>query len=282
MLDTLYSGIEQINATNKPISKAWELATDYLGYKEKLAKVTEILGNHENLFISKNPYHNHYHLAETVWLGAILVKEEIPEKLLYNHAVMILLAATFHDTEHLGRTNKEPFELEKLSAGFFKQWWKNNSLFVENLVEMNPIDMEQAISELILFTEFNLGVKKVKEDYVNRKLREVHTLDNYMCLKKILTEADLLLNFMPLTAYKKCSLIIAEANKEVSEKDKWTLIYNMVKTESQKEFTSEACNYLDIPHQLKKFTEFLEENTQHYSDGKLQSMIQRNFSFDLV
>lgn len=282
MLDTLYNGVEQINATNKPISKAWELATEYLGYRQKLAKVTEILGNHENLFINKHPYHNHYHLAETVWLSAILVKEEIPENFLYNHAVMILLAATFHDTEHLGRTNKEPFEIEKISENFFKQWWKNNSLFVENLVEMNPVDMEQAISELILFTEFNLGVKKVNDDYKNRRYREVHALENYMCLKKILTEADLLLNFMPLTAYKKCSLIIAEANKEVSERDKWTLIYNMVKNDGPKEFTSEASSFLDIPYQLEKFAKFLEENTEHYSDGKLPSMIQRNFSFDLV
>lgn len=282
MLDTLYSGIEQINATNKPITKSWELATEYLGISGKLAKVTEILGSHENLFINKNPYHNHYHLAEVTWLSAVMIKEEVPEKALYSHAVMLLLAATFHDTEHLGRTNKEPFELEQVSSNFFKQWWKNNSLFVENLVEMSPLDMEQAISELILFTEFTSGAKKVKDDYLNRRGREVYTLEHFMRLKKILTEADLLLNFLPLTAYKKCNLILAEANKELSERDKWNFICQMVKNEAPKEFTSDACDFLDINNQFEKFVKFLEENTEHYTDGKLNSMVQRNFSFELV
>lgn len=282
MLDTFYSGIEQINSSNKPISKAWQIATEYLGYREKLAKVTEIIGNHENLFINKNPYHNHYHLAETIWVSAVMVKEEIPESKLYNHAVMILLAATFHDVEHPGRTNKDPFETEQVSAKFFKEWWNNNSLFVENLVDMTQMDMEQAITELILFTEFNDGVKKVKEDYIKRKGREYYSLNNFNELKKVLTEADLLLSYMPLTAYQKCNLILKESNKEISEKEKWLLILNMIKGNAEKDFTSEASNYLDLVHEMNKFVEFLEENMEHFTDGKLQGMIQRNFSFDLV
>jgi hypothetical protein len=282
MLDTLYNGIDQINASQKPIAQAWQLATQYLGINKKMEKIIEILGNHENLFISKNPYHNHYHLAEVIWLSALLVKEEVPEKSLYNHAVIILLAATFHDAEHPGRNNKEPFEIEQESALFFKKWWKNNSLFVENIVDMNPIDMEQAISELILFTEFTDGAKKVKEDYIKRRNREVYTLEYFMGLKKVLTEADILLNFLPLTAYKKCNLLLDEVAKSKSEKEKWQLILETVKSGAQTEFTSDSSDYLDLQHQMLKFTTFLEENSIHFTDGTMQSLVQRNFSFDFV
>lgn len=277
MLDTLYDGIDQINAVKKPISKAWELATKYLGIENESKKITEILGDHENLFINKNPYHNHYHLAEVIFTSAVLLKAEVPQECLFNHAIMILFAATFHDVEHPGRTNKDPFEAEKVSATFFKQWWKNNSLFVENIVNMNPLDMEEAINELILFTEFNEGSKKVKEDYIKRKNKVAFSLEHFMSLKKVLTEADLLLNFLPLTAFKKCSLIIDEAKKDVSEKEKWMFILQMITTEAKKEFTSEAIDLLDIQHEIDKFRIYLEENQKLFGEGTLQGKIQRKF-----
>lgn len=277
MLDTLYEGIEQINSVKKPISKAWELSTKYLGIEQETKKITEILGDHENLFINKNPYHNHYHLAEVIFTSAVLLKAEVPSPFIFNHGVMILFAATFHDVEHPGRTNKEPFEAEQVSSTFFKQWWRNNSLFVENIVSMNPIDMEESIKELILFTEFNEGAKKVKEDYIKRKDRVAFSLEYFTPLKKILSEADLLLNFLPLTAFKKCSLIIDEAKKEVSEREKWMFILQMLQTEAVKEFTSEAIDILDIQREIEKFKFFLEENIEKFGDGSLQSKVNRKF-----
>lgn len=280
MLDTLYDGIEKINAVKKPISKAWELSTKYLGIDKESKKITEVLGDHENLFITKNAYHNHYHLAEVIFTTAVLLKAEVSQNFIFNHAIMILFAATFHDAEHPGRTNKDPFEAEKVSAYFFKQWWKNNSLFVENIVPMSPLDMEGAINELILFTEFNEGSKKVKEDYIKRKNKTAFTLEHFMSLKKILNEADLLLNFLPLTAYKKCNLILQEANKEISEREKWMFILNMITNDTKKEFTSEAIDLLDIDHEINKFKLYLEENKEIFGDGTLQNKIQRKFQIN--
>lgn len=166
-----HSGVLAIRESKKPISKAWQLSFDLLNLDNKLLKVMEILGEHENLFITPNPYHNHYHLSEVIWTAAYLADKEIEKdsEKYFESMVVLLFAATFHDAGHLGRSNKTPFELETLSVEFFKNWWKNNSLFVENIVSLSPIQFEHLVCELILFTEFLEGQTKVTKDYIERK-----------------------------------------------------------------------------------------------------------------
>ena len=87
--------------------------------------------------------------------------------------VILLMAATFHDADHPGRTNKIPFELEERSMNFFKNWWKNNSLFVENIMNLTPIQVEQSVVELILFTDFIKGKDTQLEKAVEEMLKTI-------------------------------------------------------------------------------------------------------------
>lgn len=277
MTNNFHDGVLQINASTKPISKAWELACNHLKMKKTLNKLIEVLADHENLFINRNAYHNHYHFAEVVWASSFLAKNEFPLTRLFDHSLILLLAATFHDAEHPGRANKEPFELEKASAYFFKQWWKNNSLFVENILTMQPNDIEQAVTELILFTDFSHGQQKVWNDYLNRKDQE--SLDLKMSrLKKLLTEADILMSCLPYYGYHKTGLIIKEAGRHVTQEEQWNLLLGFLQDYGLKTFTSDAAKSLNVDKVVIQFTEFLQKHKNDFTQGiKLQEEIEAIF-----
>lgn len=266
MTTKFQKGIMEIRSSEKPISKAWEISCEHLGFSEKMKKLIEIIENHENLFVNHNFYHNHFHLAETVFCSAMLVKEEIPENVLYENALVILLAASFHDVDHKGRANKEPFELEKVSASFFNEWWKNNSLFVENILSIPPKNIEEVVIDLILFTEFSFGQEKVKADYINRKEYSSGILYPVK-LKKILTEADFLLNVLPFSAYEKAIAILSESRRNLTDGKKWEMIYGFLNEADESFFTSDASEKLKISHIVKKFKEFVYKNKNQWESG---------------
>ncbi len=274
-----HSGVLAIRESKKPISKAWQLSFELLNLDNKLLKVMEILGEHENLFITKNPYHNHYHLAEVIWTSAYLANKEIEKdsEKYFESMVILLFAATFHDAGHLGRSNKTPFELETLSVEFFKNWWKNNSLFVENIVTLSPIQFEHLVCELILFTEFLEGQAKVTKDYIERKDAEAFGI-KVNRLKKILNEADFLFNCSPHYAYEKTSLILKESVRMAEDEKKWMLIVGMLEQMQNNLFISDAAKEVKIESTIKKFLGFLLENKDEMKDGEyLQSILTEKF-----
>jgi hypothetical protein len=276
MATKFYSGIKAIQESEKPIGKAWELSFLHLELDPKLKKLMEILADHENLLISYNPYHNHYHLAEVVWGSAFLAKKENFEEKYFDSMVVLLLAATFHDADHPGRLNKHAFEIEKKSANFFKSWWKNNSLFVENILSLTPINIEQAVTDLILFTDFSEGQPKVNLDYVQRKDNDSYGL-KMSKLKKILNEADLLMNFLPHSAFEKTSKILRESSRNVTDEEKCLLLLGFLQ-EAPVIFTSDAAKELKIDVLIKKFATYLNASKSEMSNAqKLQEEIEAKF-----
>jgi hypothetical protein len=278
-ISKFHNGVAAIRESKKPISKAWQLSFELLKLDEKLLKVMEILGDHENLFINKNPYHNHYHLAEVVWTAAYFADKEISknEEKYFESMVVLLFAATFHDAGHLGRSNKTPFELETLSVDFFKNWWKNNSLFVENIVALSPIQFEHLVCELILFTEFTEGQIKVTKDYLDKKDAEAFGI-KVNRLKKILNESDFLFNCSPHYAFEKTSLIVKETVRLADDEKKWMLILEMLEHMQNNVFISDAAKELKVESTIKKFLAFLVENKEEMKDGEyLQNIAQEKF-----
>lgn len=274
-----HNGITTIRQSKKPISKAWELSYELLNLDKKLLKVIEILGDHENLFINKNPYHNHYHLSEVIWTSAYFASKEISkeEDKYFENMVVLLFAATFHDAGHLGRSNKTPFELETISVEFFKNWWKNNSLFVENIVSLNPIQIEHLICEMILFTEFSEGQEKVTRDYLEKKDGEAFGI-KINRLKKILNESDFLFNCLPRYAFEKTTLIFKESVRTAEEEKMWLLLLEMLNQMQNNIFISDAAKELKIEATIKKFIAFLLENKEEMKDGMyLQSVVEEKF-----
>lgn len=271
-----HNGIKEINKSEKPIEKAWQLSFDHLQLDNKVKKLIEILGDHENLLINYNPYHNHYHIAEVIWGSAFLAKQEKFQDKYFESMVILLLAATFHDAEHVGRGNRFPFELEKESAKFFKNWWKNNSLFVENIIKLSPTHIENAVTDLILGTDFNEGHSKVARDYQLNKDLEVYGLKMFR-LKEILNESDLLMNCLPYSGFNKTGLILKESTRNPSDEQKWLLLFGFLK-EAQNIFISDAAKELKIDVTVKKFTNFLHANKERMKDGlKLQQEIEEKF-----
>lgn len=267
MLNQLYKGIQDINHSSKPISKAWEISFAYLKMPNNYKKIIEIIANHENIFINKNHYHNQYHFAEVIWVSAFLAKNEFIYSYLQQHALILLLAATFHDTEHPGRGNKEPFELEKISAYFFKQWWNNNSLFVENLMETAENDIIQVINEMILFTDFEKGHIKVVQDYRNKPNYEMFNF-KINKLKQILIEADIFLISMPGFAFDRTKMLLKENNQNIEEKHIWDLLLNFNKDYTKNIMISNASQSLGIQEELKNFIQILEKNKNIFTEGK--------------
>lgn len=272
-----HTGIKEIIQSEKPIATAWKLSHEHLELGDKVKKLMEILEDHENLFISYHPYHNHYHLAEVVWGSAYLAKQEKFEDKYFETMVILLMGATFHDADHLGRTNKYPFEAEEKSTKFFKSWWKNNSLFVENIINMSPIYIEQAVTELILFTDFTHGQSKVNLDYINRK--ESETIGLKLCkLKKILNEADFLMNCLPHYGFHKTGLILKESIRTATDEQKWKLLLGFLQQNGNELFTSDAAKELKLDTLVKKFTNYLAANQEEMRNGlKLQEEIDQKF-----
>lgn len=277
MATKFHNGIKLINEADKPIAKAWELAFNHLELDHKVKKLMEILEDHENLFINYNYYHNHFHFAEVVWTSAFLAKKENFQEKYFDSMVILLLAATFHDADHPGRANRAAFEAEKKSSEFFRNWWKNNSLFVENILSLTPIQIEQSVTELILFTDFTQGQAKVITDYFIR--RENETFGLKMCkLKKILNEADVMMNCLPQSAFNKTGLILKESVRNIPDDKKWRLILEFLKENAPHLFTSEACKELKIDAVVRKFTAFLDANQESMSLGaKFQEEIDSKF-----
>jgi hypothetical protein len=267
MLNPLYKGIQEIRKEQKPILKAWELSFAYLKMPNSYKKLIEIISNHENIFINKNSYHNQYHFAEVIWVSAFLAKNEFISTYLQQHALVLLLAATFHDTEHPGRGNKEPFELEKISSHFFKQWWNNNSLFVENLIEASENDIIQVINELILFTDFQKGHSKVVQDYKNKQNYEMFNF-KIVKLKQILIEADIFLISLPGFAFDRTKMLLKENNQNIEDDKIWELLLNFNKDYAKNIFVSNASQSLGIQEEIKNFVLFLEKNKNIFSEGK--------------
>lgn len=276
MATKFYSGIKAIHASEKPIATAWELSFIHLELDSKLKKLIEILSDHENLLISYNHYHNHYHLAEVIWGSAFLAKKENFQEKYFDSMVIMLLAATFHDADHPGRLNRYAFEVEQKSVKFFRNWWKNNSLFVENILSITPTNIEQAVTDLILFTDFSEGQPKVNLDYIQRKDNESFGLKMNK-LKKILNEADILLNFLPQFAFNKTSLILKESSRSVTEEDKWLLLLSFLQ-DAPTTFTSDASKELKIDAIVKKFYTYLNASKGMMQDSaKLQEEIETKF-----
>lgn len=276
MATKFFSGINAIHEAEKPIAKAWELSFTHLELDNKLKKLMEILADHENLLISYNPYHNHYHLAEVVWASAFLAKKENFQEKYFDSMVVLLLAATFHDADHPGRVNKLAFETEHKSASFFRNWWKNNSLFVENIVALTPTHIEQVVTDLILCTDFSEGQPKVNLEYSQRKDGESFGLK--ICkLKKILNEADLLMNFLPHSAFKKTNLILRECSRNIEEEQKWMLLLDFLQ-EGSITFTSDASKDLKIDAIIKKFATYLNASKSVMKNSeKLQEELEAKF-----
>lgn len=277
MIKKFNNGISLISDSKKPISTAWKLASKHLDLGNDANKLIEILENHENIFINYNPYHNQYHTAETIFSCAFLAKEENFVDKYFETMIILLLGATFHDSEHPGRTNKFSFELEEKSTVFFKNWWHNNSLFVENIIKMSPLYIEQAVVELILFTDFTEGQKKVVYDYLNQK--ETTIVGLKLCkMKKILNEADFLLHCLPNYGVKKISLILEESKISLNEEEKWNLYLDFLIKNGQNLFSSDAAKELKIDLIIKKIINYLNLNKTNMSNSiKLQEEIEYKF-----
>jgi len=248
-------GINKIKIEKKPISFAWRMSVDLLGIDKKIEKVIALIEDHENLFVTRHKYHNQYHLAEVIWCSAWLgmneFKNSLTEKSYQNHMLVLFLAANFHDAEHPGRGSKIPYELEKKSAKFFQQWWRNNSLFLENLFNFDACDVEQIVEEMIMNTDFLEGINNANQDHANFKNFEKFGY-KVNKLKKILNESDSLLNLLPHFAFNKISLWLEEVGHKKNDVEKWEII-NLMLRELGDGYSSDAASSLNLPHLFNEF-----------------------------
>lgn len=265
------SNLQKIRHSEKPINTAWMLAYDFLLLEEKTLKLIQILADHENLFINYNPYHDHFHTAEVILASAYLIKNEGLFHKNYDSTIILLLAATFHDADHKGKSNKYPYEQEKISCFFFMEWWRNNSLFVENILNISHDEIEKSINYLILNTDFEEGHSIVNKNYTDKKYEIVNDVELHR-LAKILVEADLLLNVLPHTGFTKINLILKEAGKSLPDEIKWQYFKSFVE-ESSALFSSDACVKIKLDVQTKKLSTLLLENMEYTGTDVLMKLI---------
>lgn len=271
---TLQTGLQQVRNSDKPITKAWELAYDFLLLEDKVLKLIQILSEHENLFITSNAYHNHYHTAEVVWASAFLIKNEDIYHKRYDSQVILLLASTFHDADHRGKSNRFPYEQEKISSFFFMEWWRNNSLFVENILSIKHDDIENAINNLILLTDFEEGQRISDKSYKEDKQLILYDVE-FNKLSKILIEADMLLNVLPNSGFDKITLILKEAGKNLPDSTKWDYLKSFL-LETSIFFNSDASVRLKIESNSLKLSKFINDNRDFISTNMLQKLINEN------
>lgn len=281
MLKQYVEEIELLLKEDKPIKKAWELSLKNLDFPidKGVNKFLEILSDHENLFFSRNPYHNQYHLAQTVYSVGYLAKQENIK--LNPDAFLLLMAATFHDADHLGRTNKVELELEKRSAYFFVQWWKNNSLFLDCFLNKKDINFDQCmdvISDLILATNFNT-LSSVVRSYNNHKDFEYKTLPIYK-LKQLLIEADSMMMVLPYYSLDKSRKILKETNLNLNDYQLWNFIQNFLNDFGKKTFCSDASKKLELPKLIIELEHYIKNNLNKY--GNIETFNNKEFEKDLL
>lgn len=266
---TFSKGLDLINSSSKPISTAWKLSYDLLLLEDKVLKLIDIISEHENLFINHNGFHNHFHLAEVIWSSAFLAKHEGIEYNNFDSMVILLLAATFHDADHKGKSNKVPFEQEKISVFFFLEWWRNNSLFVENILTSKHDDIEKSITFLILNTDFEEGHLAINTLYNQSKEEIVNNVQLYK-MAKVLNEADMLLNILPSTGFNKIELILSEAGKSLPENTKWEYFLSFIEDASSSFFSSTACQNLKLDLISKKSSKIIRDSLESGYFGNTQ------------
>ncbi len=303
-----FQTIQEINKTKTPLLVAWTEACKYLNIGKDANKsqkdirdlnknakfdikhknqdpdyFIKIITDYENLFVNRLDYHNEYHLAETVWTVAYLCKEEFAEHELYDHSLLLMLAANFHDAEHNGKGNKVAFEMERESSNFFRKWWINNSLFLENVLTVNESIMEQLIVDLILFTDFNTGQEKVLKDY--EKFKEYSYYGFKIArMKKILNEADMLMTCLPKYALDKTQKLIKESGKKFSTEQTLSILIQHLENFGKTYFNSQASTQLGIPQTIDQFYIYLSQYllkarkiNQEINLQELQSIIDKKF-----
>ncbi len=298
MKKEFYQIIQEINKSKTPLLIAWTKSCQYLNIGKESSDTSQdirtlnknanfdikhknqdpdyfikIITDYENLFVNRNSYHNEYHLAETVWTVAYLCKEEFEVYELYDHALLLMLAATFHDAEHTGKGNKVPFEMERVSANFFRKWWINNSLFLENVLTVNDSIMEQLIIDLILFTDFNNGQDKVLKDYEKFKDYSYYGF-KIASMKKILNEADMLLTCLPKYALDKTKRLVNETGMKVSHEILLDVLIKHLESFGKSYFNSRASQKLDILNMIDNFYIYLSQYSHKMKKSHLEIKLE--------
>lgn len=216
-----------------------------------------LVAEYENLFITEHAYHNTTHLAETIWVAANLAREEFSQEDLYGHLVILLMAAVFSNAGHPGgrsKTNQIPFETERQSVGFFKKWWDNNALFVQNMLDLDPVVMENAVTDMILYTDFHQGHDRVLKEYGNPKHRDhlYHGL-KISRLKQLLNESDLLMLCMPHYSKAKIHALVVESGVKLSPQEEFQMAQGFIGGLAQGFFISNAARKLGIDAVIASF-----------------------------
>jgi len=272
-------GVKELYKVKKPISLAWRLSVQLTGIDPKIEKIISLIEEHENLFVTRHKYHNQYHLAEVIWASAWLgykeFKDVLSESNYQNHIVALLLASNFHDVEHPGRGSKYAYEVEQKAAKFFQQWWRNNSLFLENLFKINANEIEKVIEEMILKTDLLEGIQVVNNEYQNNPHLEKHGY-KVNKLKKLLNEADTLMNILPQHAFEKISLWVDEAGHKKNDVEKWQIIIMMLDGLG-KNYSSDAAKKFNL---VSLFDEFSKDINNHILKRNINTKEFQNFLND--
>lgn len=276
-------GINEIYNVKKPISLAWRMSVELSEIDPKIEKIISLIEEHENLFVTRHKYHNQYHLAEVIWASAWLgikeFKNVLSEHLYQNHMIALLLAANFHDVDHPGRGSKFPYEIEKKSAKFFQQWWRNNSLFLENLFKLNANDVEKVIEEMIVKTDIFEGIYLVNQEYKQNPNLEKNGY-KVNKLKKLLIESDSLMNILPQYSFNKVSLWLEEVGHKKNDLEKWQIIIMML-DEIGNSYATDASIKFNLASMFNEFKEDIKKEIKNPNLNTHKFQNQLNIKFGI-
>lgn len=263
MTPEFYKYIDEIDQSIDPIKVAWYQALNHLELNNILSKEFEhALFKEIEQLSNDNFYHNAYHFGHVIIGCAYLMKYEINNPtILPQNAIPLLLAALFHDSQHPGRGNIYPYELEEKSSSFFNQYsiennleqlWDKQELINYHLPTWKNISL--IVNELIISTEFQQAVNKVVQDYKNNPNENFNDSNNneikINTLKMLLIESDILLSCLDETGIKQTEKILAEHNLQLTKsevKDKWIGFLKLV---SDTHYQSQASSYFNIKEEI--------------------------------
>lgn len=195
--------------------------------------------------INAPDYHNHQHVVEVMVAAHILgLREKLPT---YRVAELIIAAAA-HDLGHTGKLNQFDYERESVSFEIAQP------ILVESGL---PAETIGRIEQMILATDFKVGVPPARENYLNT--RSLPPLDNDRLLTAqclLLTEADVLFSCFDLSYNEDLSKLLSrEWNRPGSNLS----LVERIGFLSYVRFLTDASAHLGLEERRKKLLDQLTE-----------------------
>lgn len=253
MNDILRHSLNQIAESADPIKTALKLAQSYLKCDLLSHPFIDAIYQHSQSFNNSNAYHNQYHFSEVIYGCAYLLQHEYPHNNQidkYEHALVLITAAAFHDFDHNGQCNKTPYELEKLAVTGMKKFFEEHNIDdIKPYTNLSYTHFMELVEKIILHTEFNEGTIQAINNYKDHPNTQLHGI--YINrLSLLLVESDVLLSSLHDYGFTKTTQICTENKQTVDEASTHTMWKRFVEKFSQHHYVSEASQSISMQQEI--------------------------------